>query len=303
MFFALNVTAAKAETATIASGSPGSVHYNLVLAISKAANEVQSMDLRPKPYKSQGQGAVFTNKGDVDFGIHNAIILREAFLGLEFFDGRALSDVRAVARLVPLQIGLAVPGDSDIQSVADIRGKRIAAGFDATAFGERLYDVILGTAGLSYDDVETVQVAGWQGFSKAFIEGDLDAGTVVVGSPTTVRYAQHIEGLRAISIGTDEGVEAGIQKAFPASRLVTVQPADRLAGILEPTVVLEYDYWLFANKDTSDAKVTALLKSLYQGKEVMASTSADFRNFDPALMNDDIGVPFHPAATAFYAAN
>lgn len=29
----------------------------------------------------------------------------------------------------------------------------------------------------------------------------------------------------------------------------------------------------------------------------------DFRNFDPSLMHDDIGMPFHPAAEAFYVSH
>jgi TRAP-type uncharacterized transport system substrate-binding protein len=76
-----------------------------------------------------------------------------------------------------------------------------------------------------------------------------------------------------------------------------------LAGILEPTVVLECDHWLHAHKDTPDSKVTAILESLLKGRDTLTSFSRDFRSFDPTLMHDDIGVPFHPAAEAFYVSH
>jgi TRAP-type uncharacterized transport system substrate-binding protein len=85
--------------------------------------------------------------------------------------------------------------------------------------------------------------------------------------------------------------------------LVTLAPADGLTGVVEPVVVMEYDYWIYAHKDTADAAVTGILESLRNGGEVLTSVSADFRAFDPAEMYQDIGIPFHPAAAAFYTAN
>ena len=198
---------------------------------------------------------------------------------------------------------LSVPGNSDIQTIEDMRGKRFPAGFDATAFAERLYDAFLGTGGLSYDDVQQIQVSDWAGLGKAFVRGDLDVGGMVVGSATSTRYEQLVEGYRGISLSTGPGVEERLQALFPSSRLAVVEPAEGLAGILKPTVVLEYDYWLFAHKDTPDSKVTDVLKSLFNGKEIMTGISKDFRKFDPASMYEDIGVPFHPAAEAFYATH
>ena len=127
-------------------------------------------------------------------------------------------------------------------------------------------------------------------------------GGLVVGSATSTRYAQLVEGYRGISLSTGPGVEERLQAIFPAARLAVVEPAEGLAGILDPTVVLEFDYWLFAHKDTPDSKVTDILKSLFDGKNILTSISKDFRKFDPAAMHEDIGVPFHPAAEAFYAA-
>ena len=302
LFLVLSTGLARAETATISTTTSGTVIYHYGLAIAKVAAQLTSLDLRLKPFKSTAQGAVFVNRGEVDFGLHNAIILREAYNGLQFYKGRPLKNLRAVARLAPLQVTLAVPGDSDIHTIEDMRGKRFPSGFDSTAFAERLYDALLGTGGLSYNDVKKVKVSDWAALGKAFIGGQLDVGGLVVGSATSAKYAKLVKGYRGISLSTGPGVEKRLKAIFPTSRLTTVYPAKGLAGIVKPTVMLEFDYWLFANKDTPDSEVTALLKSLHEGKDVLTSISKDFRKFDPNAMNPDIGVPFHPAAKAFYAS-
>ncbi|QHQ36059.1 TAXI family TRAP transporter solute-binding subunit [Algicella marina] len=300
---ALAVRPAGAETATIATTAEGTPLFYISLALTKTADEIAGMDLRPKPFKSSGQGAVFVDKGEVDFGLHNAIILREAYLGLEFYEGRPLENLRAVARLIPFQVTLSVAGDTDIDEIADMKGKRFPAGFDSTAFGERLYDALLGTAGLSYADVEQVQVSDWAALGKEFIRGNLDVGGMVVGSGSAARYEQLMDNYRGISLPDGPGVEERLKELFPSSRLAVVEPAEGLAGVKEPLTVLEYDYWVFAHKDTSDAAVTELLTSLYDGKDQLIGISPDFRDFDPAVMGEDVGVPFHPAAEAFYASH
>lgn len=292
---------AYAETATVATTADGTSLYYISLALTTAADEVTGLDLRPKPFKSPGQGAVFVDKGEVDFGLHNAIILSEAYHGEEFYKGHPLENLRSVARLIPFQVTFGVPGDSEIQTVSDMRGKRFPAGFDSTAFGERLYNAMLGTSGLSYDDVELVQVSDWVALSKEFTRGNLDVGGLVIGSASSTRYAQIFDGYRGISLGTDEGSEERLQEIFPTSRLAVVEPAPGLSGVNEPLVVLEYDYWIFAHKDTSDEAVEQLLTSLLNGADILSEVTKEFRSFDPAAMNAEIDVPFHPAAKAFYA--
>jgi len=299
---AFSVGIARADSATIATTSVGTGVHFYGLAIAKAADEIASLDLRPKPYKSGDQGAVFVNKGEVDFGLQNAILLHDSYLGLEFYKGRPLENLRAVARLIPFQITLGVRGDSKFRTIEDLRGSRIPAGFDATAWGERRIEAMLGTGGLSYDNVEKVQVSDWKARGQAFVRGDIDVNGLIVGSPTATRYAQLVKGFRALSLSTGPGVEERLNKALPGARLAVVEPAEGLSGIYERTVVLEYDFWLFAHKDTPDSKVTAILQSLSKGKDTLVSVSKEFGAFDPAAMRADIGVPFHPAAEAFYAA-
>lgn len=292
-----------AQSYSVATTGNGTAVYFYGLAVAKAAREVAGVDLRPKPYKSAGQGAVFVDRGEDDFGLFNAIVLREAYEGRAFYEGRALENLRLVARLVPFQITFGAGGASGISSVEDLPGKRFPTGFDATAFGDRLYAAMLATGGLTQDDVVPVPVSDWAGLGKAFVRGDIDVNGMVIGSATVEKYAQQVDGYHAVSLGGSPQAEARLQEVFPDSRLVTLTPQEGLTGVVEPVVVMEYDYWIYAHKDTDAAAVTHLLESLRDGREILTGVSADFRAFDPAAMHADIGVPFHAAAAAFFAAN
>lgn len=292
-----------AQSISVATSGNGTAIYFYGLAVAKAAKAVEGLDVRPIPYKSAGQGAVFVNKGEVDFGLFNAIVLKEAYDGREFYKDRPLENLRLVARLIPFQLTFGAGGASGITTVQDLKGKRFPTGFDATAFGDRLYAAMLATGGLTLDDVEPVRVSDWAGLGKAFVRGDIDVNGLVVGSATAERYAQQVDGYRAVSLGRAEGAEEELQKIFPSSRLVVLDPQEGLTGIVEPVVVMEYDYWIFAHKDTSDASVTGILKSLLNGRETLTSVSADFREFDATAMYQDIGIPFHPAAIEFFSEN
>ena len=293
----------QAQSYSVATTGSGTAIHFYGLALAKAAREVSGMDLRPKPYASAGQGAVFVDRGEDDFGLFNAIVLREAYEGRDFYEGRALENLRLVARLVPFQITFGASGASGLTDVTQLAGTRFPTGFDQTAFGDRLYEAMLATGGLTPGDVVPVPVSDWAGLGKAFVRGDIDVNGMIVGSATVERYAQQVEGYHAVSLGSGAEAEAALQAVFPDSRLVTVAPAEGLTGVEAPVVVMEYDYWLYAHAGTDDDAVTGLLTSLRDGGAVLTGVSADFRAFDPGRMQGDIGIPFHPAATAFFEAN
>ncbi|MCB1356158.1 MAG: hypothetical protein KDK53_06545 [Maritimibacter sp.] len=67
---------------------------------------------------------------------------------------------------------------------------------------------------------------------------------------------------------------------------------------------MEYDYWLYAHAGTADAAVTDLLTSSARRRRGADRRQCRFpRLRSRCRMQADIGVPFHPAATAFFAAN
>lgn len=295
------VNSAWAEPVTMASAGQGSSTYNFAVAISKAVSEYAGdVDLRPQPYDSTSQASTFVNGGQVDFGLENAIAIRQAMLGEGRFKDHILSDLRLVARLVPLRMTLAVRADSGIKSLSDLRGKRLPAGFPQAVTGEALITAMLSTGGLGYSDVQSVQVANFTAMAEAFVDGDLDAFIHVIGTPRDEQVSRDVNGIRPLQLGSTDSARSGVKMVLPVADLYFLQPQPGLTTISEATEILQYDYFVYTNAGESESNVMALLNSLYDGKATMVQSVASLNWFQPEDMYLDIGLPYHPAAEKFY---
>ncbi|WP_417264325.1 TAXI family TRAP transporter solute-binding subunit [Celeribacter sp.] len=294
---------ANAEPQTIASAGQGSSTYNYALAISKAANTDSDMDLRPQPYDSTSQASPFVNSGEVDFGLENAIAVRQAMLGEGRFEGHQMENLRLVARLLPMRMTLGVREDSGITSVQELKGKRVPSGFLQAVTGEALISTMLAADGLSYDDVERVQIANFTAMAEAFVAGDTDVLIHVIGTPRDEQVSRNVNGLRALQLGGADDAADQVKSLMPVASLQMLEPHPKLTTIKEPTQILQYDYFIYTSADEEDATVTALLQGLYEGKDAMVESVASLEWFQPDSMYVDVGLAYHPAAITFYKDN
>jgi len=297
---AVMTSVARAEPVTIASAAQGSSTYNIALAVARAASEIGGLDLRPQPYKSTSQGAAFVDSGEVDFGLENAFAVREAMLGLGRFEGQKMANLRLVARLQPLRMALAVRKDSGIRGFDDLRGKRLPAGFRAAVTGELLISAMLANGGLSYDDVEKVPVNDFTAMADAFAAGQLDAYIFVIGTPRDEQVSRAVGGLLPLPFDDSAAAAAKVKEVLPVASLGRLQPDPSLIDIEKETVVLEYDYFVYTHAGEAEETVRKIVESLHGGKDLMVQSVASMAWFDPARMNADLDLPYHPAAEAFF---
>jgi TRAP transporter TAXI family solute receptor len=293
---------ADAAPLTLSSATKGSSSYSMALAVVGAA-EKSGMDLRPQPFKSASQGLGFVNTGEIDFGLDNAIALRQAFMGQGKFAGAAMADLRLVARLQPMRMTLAVRAGSGITSLADLRGKRLPSGFQTAVTGETLVSALLAAGGLGYDDVERVPISDFTAMAEAFVDGKIDAMIHVIGSPRDDQVMRDVGSFLPLAVPATDATKAALAEIFPEGSFVTVDPSPEMATITAPLPALQYDFFIFTQASAPDAEVTAMIDALRAGKDDMAAAVASLKWFDPEQMRVEIGVPYHPAAEAFFKAN
>jgi len=283
----------------IASAAQGSSTYNMALAISNVAS-ANGLDLRPQPYKSTSQASGIVNAGELAFGLENAIAIRQAYVGEGKFADQPLTDLRLVARLLPLRMTLAVRKDSGIKTIADLKGKRLPAGFPAAVTGEMLIDTMLGTGGITYADVQKVQINDFTAMAEAFVAGDLDAFIHVIGTPRDEQVSRDVNGIVPLQLGNDTAAQDWVKQNMPVGSLYLLQPVANITTITEPTEILQYDYYVYTSASEPADEVVKLIESLRNGKAAMVESVAGLAWFEPDAMYGDVGVPFHPAAEAYY---
>ena len=73
-----------------------------------------------------------------------------AYKGIGNFK-RANPNLRLIAIAFPLTLGILVPKDSPIKTIADLKGKRMPSGYNAQTTGRVLQEAVLATEGLKHE--------------------------------------------------------------------------------------------------------------------------------------------------------
>lgn len=293
--------AAAAQTVGIATSNPGSLFHNIGSAIAKAANEA-GINATIQPATSPNQYLLIVNAGEIEFGVGNLQEFNYALEGKAWFSGNPNPNLRIVALIMPLREAIFVRKDSDIKTIADLKGKPMVDGFTAQNTILPQLDAMYATAGMTRADMKPVQVASVVAGADAFIRGD-SVGFIFAHGAGKVREADAaVGGIRALSIeNTPENVKA-IKRHWPVAFLTKVKPGPAAPGVLEEAWFMAYPQAVFTNKDVADDVVYAMAKVLYEKKDTLGSVFAPFRAFNPQqdMVGDTAPGEYHPGAIKFY---
>lgn len=294
-------TATAQQTVTFASAGAGSVYHSSGGAIAKIISEKTGLQINLKAFGGSSEYLPVVNNGEVEFGLANVYETSLAVQGEDYFKGRPTKDLRAVAILYPLRNSVFVRKDSDIKTVADLKGKRGPAGFASQKILVSVTNAVLGTSGLSLVDIQGVDVANIVANADAFAAGRTDFFVFALGAPKVKEIDAAVGGVRALPIPNTPEALAGTRKYVPVSYLRREVPSPAATGIVEPTHQVAYDAMLFASTKTPDALVEKVLTAMHDNAKELRESVAVMRLFSiDRMATQTPGVAYHPAAVAYY---
>ncbi len=283
-----------AALGSTARGGTSQVGRTLAAAISEAA----PFQMRPQELANTADYIPLVNAGEIEFGISNIVQLTYAVTGTGMSEGRANTNLRMVARLMPFRNAYIVRKDSDIKSVADLKGKRVPV-FADKALGDYVTKGYLANAEMSLDDVEGVAVPNFPRMWASFAEGSTDVTIVVVGAGNSREFDAKF-GIRYISFDDSDAALQRMRKYLPQTYVNAIDADAKIPGIAEATNVNVFDYTLFAGVDVSDDMVYQAVKALWAKEADLLGGGPFWRGFTKEAMAKDVGVEYHPGAIRFY---
>jgi hypothetical protein len=291
-----SVGTAQAEELRIGTASLGGAFYPVGQA---AANLVTKYadDYTMVPVVTQGatENPRLIASGEVDIAIGNANSSYFAYKGTDPYSEPL--DIRSVGTLHDSALHIVTLAGSDVKSIADLKGKRVAVGPAGGGTLPILNDVLT-SHGLGFDDITPSFLSYADGFSQ-LSDGSVDASVALSGFPAgAVIQTNTTNDIAFIDIGAEKLAE--IKAEYPYYSIVDV-PADAY-GTETALTMLGVKNILITSADADEEKIYALTKAIYGHLEEFAAENANAKRI-VAKDAYDIAVPLHPGAKRFFDEN
>ena len=287
--------AAQAQTYGLATMQPGTLAHTAASAIAKVLKEKGGLNTLVQPTAGETVLIPMVARGEIDLGIANML---EVLDGVE--TGRLQNDLRVIGSIYTLRIGFFSRKDSGITSVADLKGKRVPAGYSAMRTLDRVTLAMLSTAGLTLNDVKPVMVPNVIRGADDFLAGANDTFMFSFGGPKVREADATVGGVRALAIvDTPQGLEAS-RKVFPYGYFVEVAPGPVYVGVSQPMKAYAMDYLLFTNSKVKDDVVAKIIDTMVKNKPDMVAIAPIMNDFTPDGIYRKHSLTYHPGALKYF---
>jgi TRAP transporter TAXI family solute receptor len=294
------IAAAHAQTVSIVTTPAGSYSNSGAAAMAKVVVEKAKIRMILQAQASAGFDELET--GSAEFNVSNAFDVTFVVAGTGEYEGQGPKQkIRYVASMLPYRVAMHVRADSDIKSIADLKGKRVSSGFNAQKTIGRIIEAHLANAGLSYKDVVGVPTPNVVSQANDFKAGKVDVLFFALGSAAIKEASATVGGLRVLPIDDSDAAQQRMQAVLPGSYVLTVAPAQGIDGIAQPTKLIAFDMVLNSSTHVADDVIYRITKALHESKTDLAATFPPFGLFQPDRMGKSVqGVEMHPGAVRFY---
>lgn len=270
---------------------PGTLNYTTAAAVAKVLKEKAGLNILVQPTAGDTAIIPMVNRDEADIGISNIMEVADGYHG-------AQKNLRIIAAVHAYRTPFFVRKDSNMHTIADLKGKRVTVGFSAMRNLDKVTRAQLATAGLTEKDIKEVPVPNVVASANAFVNGDADMMFFAFGAPKVREVNATVGGLRVLSI--DPKGMAAARKIMPYGYLTTVKPGPIFIGVEKPMKVYSFDAIIFTNAKTSNAFVYKFLKALDQDKKDIVQIQPVLRAFHLATAYKQFDIPYHPGAIKYY---
>ncbi len=305
VLFSLSVpNAPMAETrfVTIGTGGITGVYYPTGGAISKMVNKKRDQYGIRCTVESTG-GSVFNVNavmtGDLDFGIVQSDRQYQAIKGMaEWKEKGPQKDLRAVFSIHPEAVTLIAAQDAGIETIRDLRGKRVNIGNPGSGQRQNAIDA-LSAAGIDWEKdlhAEQVKAAEAPGLLQ---DGRIDAFFYTVGHPSGA-IKEATAGNRKVKIIAITQTDALLEKyPYYAEAFIPIKFYPGAANKKDvPTFGVKATF--VTSRKVPDDVVYAVTKEVFENLDQFKKLHPAYEFLTPQGMLKGLSAPIHPGAMKYY---
>jgi TRAP transporter TAXI family solute receptor len=298
----------------IASGSAGGTYYPIAGLIANAisnppgsrpCDEGGSCGVPGLVAVAQSANGSVANvnsiqSGAVESGFAQSDVTYWAYTGTGLFEGREpLTGLRFIANLYPEHIHVYTRGDSDIETLEDLRGKTVNIGLPAS--GAKVgATLILSAAGMTENEDYTAAYLNTQQATEQLQDGQIDAALTVTGYPSAgIAQLAATAGLKLISIPA--AVQEAVIEQAPFYYSADI-PSGAYEGVDYDTSTVAVGAQWLVGEQVDEELVYGITQALWNDntRKLLDNGHAKGSSIQPSSALVGRGIPLHPGAERFY---
>jgi hypothetical protein len=281
---------ANAQTFGFATMQPGTLNHTSGSAVAKVLKEKANLNVVIQPTAGESVLIPLVSRGEAEFGIANIFEVEAA--------KASSSNLRLIGSLHPLRGAFWVRKDTNMRTMADLKGKKVGMGYSAMRTIDPMVKAILATGGLTENDVTPVLIPNVIRGADDFASGAADMFFFAFGAPKVREVDATVGGIRALEI--PEGGIAAAQKVLPQGYLTPAAPNPFFVGVEKAMPVYTWDNMIFTNANVKDDVVYKMIDTLEQNKSELVSIQPALREFSAAALYKKYDIPYHPGALKYF---
>jgi uncharacterized protein len=283
-------THASAQTFGFATMQPGTLNHTSGSAVAKVLKEKANLNVVIQPTAGESVLIPIVSRGEAEFGIANIFEVEAA--------KASSANLRLIGSLHPLRGAFWVRKDTNMRTMADLKGKRVGMGYSAMRTIDPMVKAILSTGGLTEKDVTPVLIPNVIRGADDFASGAADMFFFAFGAPKVREVDATVGGIRALEI--PEGGIAAAQKVLPQGYLSPAAPNPFFVGVEKAMPVYTWDNMIFTNASVKDDVVYKMIETLEANKGELVSIQPALREFSAAALYKKYDIPYHPGALKYF---
>lgn len=288
---------AQTQYINIATGGAAGTYFPLGGAMAEILNSnIPGVNATAEATNASVANVNLLNGGSVQLAFIQNDISYYASEGVEMFADNQVSGLQALATLYPETVQIITLDKSGINTVADMKGKRIAVGAAGSGV-EANARQILAANGITYDDIN-VQYLSFAEAANGLKDGNIDAGFITAGFPTAAIQdiaAQHNVVLIPV---TDETADKLIAQ-YPFYTRVTI-PAGTYPKQDEDVQSVAVKAMLVTTEGMDEQMAYDVTKAIYTSLDKLKAAHSVGALITKESAKDGISIPMHPGAEKYF---
>jgi TRAP transporter TAXI family solute receptor len=245
---------------SIATGGTGGVYYPMGGGLAEVINnhvEGYMATAEVTGGSVENMGLIATGDADIALGLADTVL--QGYTGTGRYEGQQLPMLRGVAISYINLVQIVALESSGVTSLQDMVGKRISVG--APGSGTEINaEAILTANGISYDQIDE-QRLNFNETADALANGDIDAGFLSVGAPTS-SILNLATTNKIVLIELSEAELAAAQAADPVFALGSVA-GGTYEGVDNDTTLIGIPNVLVVSSEMSDDTVYEITNAMF----------------------------------------